>query len=476
MLKRKLLAALEKRCQWNPAGAVVVGVSGGADSVALLHALVAIQADVIVGHFNHHLREAADMDADFVASQCKQLGVTFALGGANVRELASRQHLGVEEAARQARYDFLFELARKAKAQAVVTAHHADDQVETILMHFLRGSGLDGLVGMPYRGILRSFDSDIPVYRPLLDVGKAELSAYCEQENLDYVVDETNADDTALRNRLRNTIIPYLETSYPGLRSTIIRNAKALEADRELLMNLEQKAFEACLDSRVENGLLLQRDRVLSLDNALQKRVIRHSLQQILVDLRDFGLDLLETIQSAIASGQTFLPLTNGLSLWRIGNKIQILPSTEPPILVEFPQLSAQDALIWQDHKDIYLGSHWVLKREVLQPNVYETLPVEIRVDPLHAWVSVENPTQELVVRSPKTGEALALLGMIEGKQKLSDFFINNKIPQPARTNWPLVAEGDSIIWLVGLRTTQPYRLTQESAAVLHLWVEQVID
>ena len=473
MLTKIILETLQTKCDWDPKSPLLVGVSGGADSIALLHALKRIGANVFVGHFNHLLRATATRDAEFVKALCRQWELPFAIAEVEVSELAKAWGSGIEEAARRARYGFLFALARARNVQAVVTAHHADDQVETVLMHFLRGSGLDGLAGMPFRGVLRSFDEHLPILRPLLGVRKAEILSYCVEQGLDYMEDETNQQNDAFRNRLRNQLFPLLETYNPNLTGTLLRNAQALQADQTLLQNLEQLAFDDCLESLRSDAAQLNRAKFLNLEKPLQARVLRHALKLIAPDLRDFSYDLLQSALEAIETGQTYLPLSDGMGLWCIGDQLQIMPAGHGPILTTFPQLTSDFAETWEAQKPMKLADGWVLHREVIERARYDSLSDALKQDPLHAWLSELDPDQALVVRSPSKGDRFAPLGMSAGRQKLSDFFINEKIPQPARPRWPLVTEGDSIVWVVGLRVGHAFRVNDDAAPVLHLWVER---
>lgn len=476
MLTETILRVLETKCHWDPTKPLVVGVSGGADSVALLCALNQAGARLVVGHFNHHLRATATRDADFVEELCQKWQLPFELGEAEVQFLAKTWGIGIEEAARRARYEFLFGMTRKHGAQAVVTAHHADDQVETILMHFMRGSGLDGLAGMSFRALLSSFDPQIPIFRPMLGVNKAEVLRYCTEQGLGFVEDETNQQNVALRNRLRNELIPLLDSYNPSFRATLLRNAQAIQSDQSLLLKLEQTAFEACLETQTRDGLTLKRASFLGLEEALQSRVIRHALKLIAPDLRDFGFELLQTMIEAIKSGQTFLPLTDNLSLWCIGDSIQILAADKVPLLSAYPQLMTLSRETWRKGTTFPLAEGWMLHREVIERSQYEELDQALKPDPLHAWLSFSEPDQDLMVRPASVGEAFTPLGMKDGRQKLSDLFINQKIPQPARLKWPLVTEGDSIVWVVGQRIAQAYRLKDADRLVLHLWAERATD
>ncbi|MFN3492159.1 MAG: tRNA lysidine(34) synthetase TilS, partial [Anaerolineales bacterium] len=203
---------LEKECGLAKDKTIIVGVSGGPDSLCLMEVLRQAGYQIIVAYFDHKLRPESQADGRMVEKTATRLMLRCVMDGADVQAHAEKNKLSVEEAARNLRYRFMFDLARKYKAQAVAVGHTADDQVETILMHFLRGSGMNGLKGMSYRSIIKSFDSEIPVIRPLLDVWREETVVYCAVNGLRPHYDSTNDSLNFQRNRIRHLLIPTLET------------------------------------------------------------------------------------------------------------------------------------------------------------------------------------------------------------------------------------------------------------------------
>lgn len=476
MINSAILEALTVKCGWQPDQTLVVGVSGGADSVALLHVLKELNVEIVVGHFNHHLRETAERDAKFVAELCASWEIPFELGEGQVEQLAKTAGLGIEEAARQARYAFLFGLAKKFSAHAVVTAHHADDQVETVLMHFLRGAGLDGLGGMAYRSTLAAFDEQIALYRPMLRVDKKEILSYCAAHELDYVEDETNHDHRIYRNRLRSELLPLLETYNSGVRRTLLRNVEAVQADLRLLEALESDAFNASLIREQPSGIMLARKVFLGLSEALRNRVIRRAAVTVKPDLRDFGLEMVRVAREAIENNRARTALSDGLTVWCVGRSIQFTLGEAPPDLSDYPQLKNAEGQVWRDGEAVFLENGWILRREVTGTRDFMTTDEGLRLSPDHAWLALADPGMALTVRGAKTGERIRPFGMPEGSQKLSDLFVNLKIPQPARVQWPVVLEMEKIVWVTGLRSAETKITDPEVGNILHLWLERPIN
>ena len=202
--------------------------------MALLDVVVRCGYKPLVAHFNHQLRGDAARDADFVRQRSEDYGLEFVLGSADVAAQASENGQGIEEAARGARYQFMFALAQERGAAALAVAHQADDQVETVLLNLLRGSGLKGLGGMRFRSF-SPFNETIPLIRPLLSCWREEITAYCGEHGLSYVTDATNQDSTYRRNRVRLELLPELESYNPQIKRTLYRMADLLAEDMEFI-------------------------------------------------------------------------------------------------------------------------------------------------------------------------------------------------------------------------------------------------
>ena len=245
-----------------------MAVSGGADSVVLLHLLVKTgYRNLVVAHFNHQLRgKASDGDALFVKRLAKKFGLPFEIGEADVRKLAASQKWSLETAARDARYAFFAKVAKKHKTRFVTLAHHADDQVETCLFNFLRGSGIAGLAGMKPKS-KRSVDGvQLELLRPLLSITKEELLSYLKERKIRFREDATNAVADASRNKLRLKVIPLIEELLgASFKGSIARNARLLADEEELLSSL---ASPIALQDKLSAKILRE------LHPALRRRVL----------------------------------------------------------------------------------------------------------------------------------------------------------------------------------------------------------
>src|SRR5512138_2992617 len=238
---------LTEKCGLNPDHPLVVGVSGGPDSLCLMSVLRKAGYRIIVAHFNHKLRPDSDADANIVEQTAARLNLASVIESGDVRAFADAGKLSIEEAARILRYRFLMEQAHHFHAQAVAVGHTADDQAETVLMHFIRGAGLAGLKGMGYRTIIQMFDPEIPIVRPLLDTWREETIVYCGANGFRPRHDPSNASLDFFRNRLRHLLIPTLESYNPRFREVLWRTSRSLAGDYELLAGLLDQAWKQCV-------------------------------------------------------------------------------------------------------------------------------------------------------------------------------------------------------------------------------------
>lgn len=449
---------------------VVIGVSGGADSLCLVHLLLNAGLALVPAHYDHQLRTVSGVQAKQVEALMRAWGLEPEVGSGNVKDYARANKMGLEEAARICRYEFLVGVAEKYNAQAILTAHHQDDQVETILMHFLRGSGINGLTGMRSVETLTQFSKNIPLWRPLLETSKQEILDYCAEHQIIPIEDESNLDIRFYRNQLRHELIPSIEKIQPSFRRILSRNAKVIELDRQMLEKMTELAWQKTIVQETPGvALLFDRDQWEHLEEAIQYRLLVKAANQLVPGLRDLGFSELQRAKTAL---DQLAPRAD----FKAGILIQNQPGTFLLSLGEFdlpqtgfPQLPGESALKLTLKKPVKLAQGWQIKAEKIDKDVFERLPTAVKENPLHAWLNPADLELPLVVRQPFKGERWSPLGMVHKHQKMSDFFINQKIPRTVRNSWPVVSSGGSILWVVGLRIAQAWRLTGSEVEVLHL-------
>mgnify|MGYP001155039205 CR=1 FL=1 len=285
---------LHEECQLSPRLPILVGVSGGPDSLCLLDLLHILGYPVVAAHVDHSLRPSSAQDAAFVKDLAAQRQMLFTSARLDIGAYAREAHLSIEEAARKARYGFLFEQAGLYQAQAVAVAHTADDQVETVLMHLLRGAGLGGLKGMLYRAPGSEWGSDLLLVRPMLSTWRTEVLDYCEERGLHPRMDESNLDTTYFRNRLRLELLPTLESYNPRIKQVLWRTAQSLAGDHGVVEEALSQAKKTCHQQNRANYVSFQVEEFPLLPVGQQRSLLRGAIAHLLPDLRDIDFNAIE--------------------------------------------------------------------------------------------------------------------------------------------------------------------------------------
>lgn len=467
-------AVLSEECGLIKDQPVIVGVSGGPDSLCLMETMRRAGYQLIVAYFDHQLRLESASDARMVEKTAARLELHCLLGGADVRAYAEEKRLSIEDAARTLRYRFLFDLARKHKAQAVAVGHTADDQVETVLMHFLRGSGISGLKGMSYRSIIKSFDPDIPVVRPLLDMWREETVLYCAISGLRPRYDSSNDTLNFQRNRIRHLLIPALETYNPRFRETILRMSHSLKGDYAFVMETLEHAWGNSVVSANDEIITFNTLQLTSLPLGLQRNLIKHAMQTLHPGV-DIGYRTLKRAAAFINSTGTTTPrldLKAGLRMFREGDQLHICaPHAELPF-DRWPQLPDEKPISLKLGEQVLLAGGWRVTCERWRLPALAKEQAKENEDQFQVWLDAAELPESFMVRTRHHGDHFSPLGMGGHSQKLSDFFVNEKLPQRARDHWPLVCAGNEIIWIPGFRPSHRHRLKEATTDVFYFSVQ----
>jgi tRNA(Ile)-lysidine synthase len=468
---------LRDQCGLDPARPVLAGVSGGPDSLCLLDILHRAGYRVIVAHFNHQLRPEASQEADSVSARADSLGLAFVTDSADVRAYAEVNGLSLEEAARMLRYRFLFASARQHAAQAVAVGHTADDQVETILMHFLRGAGLSGLKGMEYRMLLPGFDQQIPLVRPLLSLWHADTESYCREHALEPHYDASNADQAFFRNRLRHALLPELEKYNPHFKESVLRSAQTLQDDYSTLQEILEEAWKSVVVETGPDWVAFDQPGLARLSTGMRRNLIRRAAETLRPDNRDFGFAALERAAAFVdVPAARQIDFVNGLCLFAENGKIYLSAYEAAVFSKQWPQLEQASTISGRQLLDsgqrLELGNGWMLSAEY---NARQPEDWLITTDNWSAWLDAERlPADSLVIRPRRAGDVFAPLGMGGQTIKVQDFYTNVKIPRRARAQWPLVCAGQQVVWVAGYRIGHPYRIVEKTRHILHLEIKRL--
>ncbi len=472
-VRTRLLSAVPLVCDVP----IVVAVSGGADSLCLLHVLhtLAPELDLAlhVVHVEHGIRgEASLADAHFVRDYAVSLGLTCEIISVDAPAAAQVPGISLEEAARQLRYAALAEAAIRVGASVLLTAHHADDQVETVVMHWLRGSALGGMRGMVFESNLDPLSLAVPgaeklrLLRPLLGVWRADIEAYCQQYHLAPRIDETNADMTYFRNRLRHELLPLLETYNPNFKQGVWQASQAFAGDYEIISEVVDNAWEKACISEGE-PIILSAKVLQTLSDAVVRAMVRRAIFNLQSTLRDVGWVHAEAALQVIRSGQTgaHCTLPGGLELAVYYDKVIIAEAGQAVPKRLLPQYHGDPRPIFCSGM-CELAEGWVLQCELFERC---ELPVDWQSSghPLTAFLDAD-ALGELRLRVRRPGDRMRPLGMA-GRRKVKDVLIDEHVPQPLRDGLPLIESGDEIVWLAGVRQGQAGCITESTRRVLVL-------
>ena len=472
MLEKQILNDLVNKCGVDLGQRLLLGVSGGPDSLTLLHVLHQAGLNLVVAHLNHQLRDNADSEVRFVADLAQKLEFPMVSEVVDVGKYAQDHKLSIEEAARECRYTFLFRQAQLTGCQAVAVGHTADDQVETVLMHLLRGAGMSGLKGMAYREVIPAWHNSLPLVRPMLGVWRADVEAYCSENGLAPVLDESNVDVTYYRNRLRHQLLPILQTYNPNIKQVFWRMAEVLAHDEQILTELTQHMLQECLVDAQKGYIGLDRQRFNQQGLGVQRRLLRSMCAHLRLSLRDIGFDTIDraikTLQQPGNVGR--VDFIDYLDLIIKQDVFYIIENDANLSFPNFPQLpSLASEILLNPGSVIDLADTWQIKTELLIEPSFS----QIRQDDLHdssqAWLNADCLDFPLVVRGRQDGDRFQPFGMGGHSQKLSDFFINKNIPQEARDLWPLLTSGEQIVWIAGLQPAHNFGMKGSEKAILHL-------
>ncbi len=460
---------LQEDCALGLDRPLLVGVSGGADSLCLLDVLHQLGYPLIVAHFDHGLRPESAADAEQVQGEAEARGLPFVTDRQDVAALARAESFSIEEAARVARYGFLFEQARQHGAQGIAVAHTADDQVETVLMHLLRGAGLAGLKGMTYRVIHPEWDTEIPLLRPLLGIWRSEIESWCAAHDLQPLHDPSNADTTYFRNRLRHELIPYLSAYNPQIKDVVRRMSQSLAGDHEVLQLAIDDAWLLVCLRQGDDFVELSAETLRRYPRGMQRSLVRRAIACLRPVLRDIDFDSVERALAFIAhptdSGQ--MDLIAHLVMWAEKGHIFLAERDAKLIDPGWPQMPPEMEMALAVPGEVKFGN-WRLRASLLEDIDVDQLTGAMQ-DPWQAWLDADLLTLPLVLRTRRPGDRFRPLGMDGHSMKLSDFWVNEGLNRRAREGWPLVCSGGEIASVPGFRPAHSFRLTADTQRAVHL-------
>ena len=432
---------------------IVVGVSGGPDSMCMLHILLRLKErynlSIYGAHLNHQFRgEEADKDALYVRDICHKWGVPVFLKVFDVPAYAKELGLSAEDAGRIIRYRLYDEVDIEVGGTKIAVAHNLNDHIETIFMNLIRGSGLDGLVG-----IEATRDK---IIRPLINTDRKDIEMYCEENGILARIDKTNLEPVYGRNKVRLELIPYIENNLnPNIMNTINRFSNIIYEEIDYLEIVSQNAFTdaaKCFTNVIKYSIIKLQDFHI----ALKRRVIRAGLEKLPGGLKDIEYKHVEKIIAILnCKTGTAVVLPNNLIAYISYNELILKRNIKEEYKKIYHKL--------EPDTENHLSNMIICVKSL---NADEVPALKFKAD--EVYIDRSRVKENLVIRNRSSGDTFSPIGF-KGSKKLKDYFIDEKIPKEERDNVELIADGKEIVWIVGKRLSENYKITDSTKDVLKL-------
>lgn len=462
MLVQNVLTTINKYSLIEKGEGIVVGVSGGPDSICLLHVLHELSNDLFIRlyavHINHMLRgQESKGDEAYTADFCRSLNIPLYIRPYDIKMIADQRGISLEEAGREIRYHEFGLIADKTGATKIAVAHNRNDQAETVLMRIIRGTGLEGLKGIGHRRGR--------IIRPLLDVERKDIEKYCADNSLNPRTDSSNLEAVYTRNKIRLDLIPYINRIFDtDIVDSLVRMSALVKEDNEFIEAAVDSLYDKCVSFSDGSSISLNIDRLREHGGAIKGRILRKAIQQIKNDLKGIEHIHIDDILNLALNGRTGaeIHLPQGIRASKSYNTLKIFIYNRVDYseildkIVDIPGRTEVEAL-----------KTWI------EASVFEVLEGRKRFSDLPAgsllqYFDYEKLKMGISIRSRNTGDMFKPLGS-NGTKKLKEYYIDNKIPRELRDNIPLIAKNNEIVWIIGYKISDKFKVTENTKSVLRL-------
>lgn len=456
----KVLATIKEHNMINKGDKIIVAVSGGPDSICLLHILNKMKEEfnfiLYAAHVNHCLRgEEADKDEEYVKQFCKSLGVECFSRRVDINKLSEERNMSTESVAREARYEFFDELYSSLGAQKIALAHNANDQAETVLMRIIRGTGMEGIIG------IKAVRENIFI-RPLINIKRESIEKYCEDNMLMPRIDKTNLESIYTRNKIRLELIPYMKENFNSdIISTLNRLADTIARDNDYLENITKEKYKSYCERKGEKVIINK--EAFKEQEAIITRMIRQALGELrgnlynvekvhiydLINLQKSGTGKKINLPNNVVGYNNYENIELSITKTNVNNEGEreyTLNINEENNLEEF-NLKVSTKVISTNGK------------------------INFKEDEHIKYFDFDKVKGSITVRTRKNGDRFTPFGM-KGSKKLKDFFMDLKIPQEERDGIPLICFGEDIAWIVGYRISDSYKIDKTTKSILKVSIE----
>jgi len=459
---------LRNECSLPEGSKILAGISGGPDSICMLDILSQLPYQIVVAHLNHNLRPSASSEMVFVEKLSLNYGFKFIGKSIDILKVSKKMRIGIEESARNERYKFLFYSAEIEEAVGVAVAHQADDQVETFLENLLRGAGLEGLTGMKERSV-SEFNANIPLIRPLLNIWREDILRYCQNHHLEYKIDETNQSLVHTRSSIRNHLIPELIRYNPSIKNTLFRTQQILSADSDYLDDALAESFRSIWLNVIDGTVELNLKAFKKLPVSLQRLVIKRILNQHFRTQELISFSNIEFTRKLLTREirKTSLVITDKLIVFISGPKGIFTSEIKNEAKERWPWLAKELTVLSQPGK-YQISENWLIEIDEI-PRKELSIDLHQNSDAFTGFFDKSQLDEKLIFRTWIKGDRFQPFGMNGKSQKMTDFWINRKIPDFARKSWPLLINKGTIIWIPALQQDHTTRVSESTQIVLAL-------
>ena len=436
---------------------VVLGLSGGPDSVCLLHILKQLENEydisIYAAHLNHQIRGIeAQKDVMYISNLCDSLGVKLFVKSINVPAYCKENSLSIEEGARKLRYEMFYEIKQKTKSNKIAIGHNLNDQAETILMRLMRGTGLQGLKGIEYK-------RDDTIIRPILDIERSSIEKYCDEYNLNPRIDSTNLENIYTRNKIRLDLIPYMQENFnANVIEAICRMGNNLKLDSDYIEQEGINKFNEVTKSSDDENIEILLDKYTNLHKAIKTRIIRNSIKYILGDTNFVDQKHIEDILDLEDDNKINkkLVLPRGLFVYRNSNSILFTNKEITYDEIEFSYKLPKEGMIKVKELGLFIET------QVMSIERFKSM----KVDKSSKGFDLDKFKGGIIVRNRESGDKIKLTG---GSKKLKNLFIDLKIPREERSKIPVLVDDNEVVCVGDYKISENYKINANTKEVLKI-------
>ena len=452
MVFEKVLSTINKHNLIESGDKIVIGISGGPDSVCLLHILSRLKEklniELYAAHLNHQIRGIeAQKDALYVSEICDEMGITYFLKSIDVPKYCKDNSLSIEEGARKLRYEMFDEIKKRTKSNKIAIGHNLNDQAETVLMRIMRGTGLQGLRGIEYA-------RENGVIRPLLDIERKDIEEYCKVHNLNPRIDESNLENIYTRNKIRLELIPYMTDNFnTNLIESIVRMSNSLRSDSDYIeAEAESKFKDIC--KVTSDTVDIKINGFSKLHNAIKVRVLRKGIKSILGDMNFIDQKHIEDVLEFESESKInkMLTLPRGVFVYRKQDCITLTTTEIVTEEIDFLYNIPNNGFVKIKETNI------IIETQTMTIDRYKNG----KVDKMSKGFDLNKIKGGMVVRSRQQGDKIK-----GGSKKIKDLFIDLKIPREERCKVPVIADEQGILQVGKYKSSENYKIDEKTKEVL---------